>query len=94
MRNTGTLPIKGLRLREDLEDSLSRLSDVFTEIIVGETFPLPQTDVVCSEGNEPDSPGSLCGNAVSVVIEPSLQPIGRGAPLVACSNARVSLKLK
>ena len=93
VRNTGTLLLKGLRLREDLDDGSSRISDVFTDIIVGETFPLTQTNVICALDSQPESPGSLCGNTAGVVIEPSLQPIGRGAPLVSCLNARVSLEL-
>ncbi len=93
VRNTGSRTINGFRLREELPDGLARVSDIYTEVLVGETFPLIQSDVDCGSATEPDAPGSLCNNAESVGVTPALQPIGRGAPLVECINSREEVNL-
>ncbi len=91
VRNIGTLPIRGFKLREDLGDFI-RLSDVYVNVPVGESFPLVLSDVSCDREEEPSATGALCSNSEGVEIFPALQPEGRGAPLVDCKNSYVKVK--
>lgn len=91
-RNIGGKMLKGFILREDLEDFF-RVSNVYTDISIGDTFIFIKTQTTCDNANEPSTPGALCGNSQDVDITPALQPEGRGAPLVPCRNAHVSIRL-
>ena len=95
--NVGGVTLNGFILRENLQDGNVRLSDIFVDVEVGEEFPLSKSGVGCDPTTEPpaepSSPGSLCANAKTIRIVPSLQPSGRNAPLVSCADKSLEIQV-